>query len=313
MWPTWTSRRARSARRAAALAAALLLAPSQHVAAQTNPPAAGAGLDRLRQQARSGGAEAQFELGVALMERRDPASLAEARTWLRQASAAGYVEAQNAYAGLLLRGVGGSRDEREGRRLLLDAASRGSVGANVTLSMAHRDGTSGFPRDPRRSFAHMQAAASASGPSDGFPQWHLGMMHREGYGTPRNLQEAYRWVAQAAERGHVDGMISRAVMLATGEGVAADPAAARQWYERAARTRRGNWAHALRGLGAMLVVGEGGAADLPRGFGYLLAAYSNGDERAGVIIEALRPRITPEIESQALAVAAEWGGAARSK
>lgn len=292
---------------------AMVLAPQAPAALAQSPAQATPAPDALRQRAAGGDAAAQFELGIQLMERRDATSLAEARTWLRRAMDAGNVEAQNAYAGLVLRGAGGPRDEREGRRLLADAAARGSTGANITLGMAHLNGTGGYPRDARRAFSFMRAAAASPQSRDGFPQWQLGMMHLNGIGTPRNQQEAYRWVAQAAERGSVDGMISRAVMLATGEGVAADPAAARGWYERAARSRRGNWTHALRGLGGMLVVGQGGPADLPRGFGYLLAAYANGDRAAGEIIQRLRPQITPEIERQALAVATEWGGGAAGK
>jgi TPR repeat protein len=101
-------------------------------------------------------------------------------------------------------------------------------------------------------------------------------------------------------------MISRAVMLATGDGVAENQVEARSWYERAARSGEEGWAHALRGLGGMLVIGEGGPVDLPRGFGYLLAAHAAGDEFAGQLIERFRAQITPEVEGQAVAIAKEW-------
>ena len=56
-------------------------------------------------------------------------------------------------------------------------------------------------------------------------------------------------------------MISLAVMLAVGQGVAPDPAEARLWY---ARTAESGSAHALRALGMMILVGEGGASDHER-------------------------------------------------
>jgi TPR repeat protein len=204
---------------------------------------------------------------------------------MREAMRAGHVEAQNGLAGLLLKGAGGPREEAEGRRLLQDAARRGSVGANVTLSMLHTDGAGGFERDLRRAFQHMQAAAAVEKPKNGWVLWRLGMVHLQGSGTPRNSQEAYRWVVRAADKGSIDGMISRAVMLATGDGVAENKAEARSWYERAARSGEKGWAHALRSLGGMHVIGEGGPVDLPRGFGYLLVAHTAGDELAGKMIE----------------------------
>jgi TPR repeat protein len=109
------------------------------------------------------------------------------------------------------------------------------------------------------------------------------------------------------EKGSVDGMISRAVMLATGEGVAEDKVEARSWYERAARSGEQGWAHALRSLGGMHVIGEGGSVDLPRGFGYLLVAHTAGDGLAGKMIENFRAKLTPEVERQATAIAEEWG------
>jgi TPR repeat protein len=101
-------------------------------------------------------------------------------------------------------------------------------------------------------------------------------------------------------------MISRAVMLATGEGVVQDPAAARLWYGRAAESGEHGFDHALRGLGAMLAEGEGGPVDLPRGIAYLRIAEAAGDRNATIILQAFSERVTPEIDEQARRIAAEW-------
>lgn len=300
----------RRRRRFVATGLALLLAASTGAAdAAAQPPLkerSTGDVDAMRQRARGGEAEAGYELGMALMARSDERSLKEAREVLRASMRSGHVEAQNAYAGLLLNGAGGAREEAEGRRLLLDAARRGSVGAHVTLSMAHMNGDGGFERDARRAFQHMQAAAMIDKPKNGWLLWRLGMMHLEGIGTPKDAAEAYRWVARAAEKGAVEGMISRAVMLATGDGVAKNAPEARDWYGRAARSGERGWEHALRGLGGMLLMGDGGPVDLPRGFGYLLAAHSAGDELAAQLIDMFRSKITPEIETEAVAIAKGW-------
>lgn len=297
----------RSRSRAAFLAVAFLASAFPAYAQPAQPTIA-----ELRRQAEAGGRDAQFDLGLRLMDQNSAQSLIEARLWFRRAMDAGNAEAKNAYAGMLIRGAGGPADAAEGRRLLLEAASEGSVGANMTLGAAHRGGTGGFPRDPALAFSYMSRAAGlATGSSAGRLYWELGMMHLRGIGTPANPQESYRWVARAAEAGEVRGMISRAVMLATGEGVPEDDAAARQWYERASRLDDPLLAHALRGLGGMLVIGEGGPADVPRGIAYLRIAEGGGDELARVGLQRFANLITPEVDRDAARIAAEWLAARR--
>lgn len=155
----------------------------------------------------------------------------------------------------------------------------------------------------RPSAAEVRERAAAG---DADAQWQVGMDHLQGNGTPVDEQEAYRWVVRASEGGSIRGMISRGVMLALGQGVAQDEAAARTWYQRAAETGRPGWAHALRSLGAMLVVGQGGSADPPRGFAYLLVAAASRDQVAAGLLQEWRPQITPEIEREALRIAREW-------
>jgi TPR repeat protein len=137
-------------------------------------------------------------------------------------------------------------------------------------------------------------------------QWELGMMHLEGIGTPADAIEAYRWVSRSADGGHVRGMISHAVMLATGEGVAEDDVAARQWYERASRLDDPLLAHALRGLGSMLVNGEGGPAEVPRGIAYLRIAEAGGDGNAPIVLRHFASQTTPDVDREATRIAAEW-------
>lgn len=286
----------------AALAAALSTAPASAQQAEPETPIAD-----LRREAESGNRDSQRSLGIRLLMQNTEQSLVEARQWLRRAMEAGDAEAKNGYAGMLINGAGGPADEIEGRRLLLEAASEGSSGANMTLSMAYRDGSGGFPQDSARAFTHMERAVGlATGIALARLQWELGMMHLRGVGTPANAVEAYRWVSRSAEGGQIRGMISRAVMLATAEGVAEDDVAARQWYERASQLDDPFLAHALRGLGSMLVTGEGGPADVPRGIAYLRIAEGGGDGNARIILQQFASRVTPEVDREATRIAAAW-------
>ncbi|HYG31285.1 MAG TPA: tetratricopeptide repeat protein [Allosphingosinicella sp.] len=263
-------------------------------------------LEQLRREAEAGDGEAQNDLGTRLLDMRDPARQAEARRWFQRASDSGNAEARNNLATMLMFGIGGPADEAGGRRLMEEAAQMGSIGARLSLAERYLQGGDGYPRDHGRAYEQIRAAAGSSGPARLYAQWRLAMMHLQGVGTPRDPQEAYRLLVSASEAGGVEAMISRAVMLATGEGVAEDDGAARRWYQRAAESGERGFEHALRGLGSMLAAGEGGPVDLPRGIAYLRIAQAAGDENAAAILQAFSDRITPEIDEQARRIAGEW-------
>lgn len=265
-------------------------------------------IDQLRARAERGDRGAQLDLGGRLLDSGSEADAAEARRWFQRAAEAGNVEAKNAYASMLIAGAGGPADAALGRRLMEEAAREGSVGANLTLADRYLHGDDGYPSDARRAFQHTAAAAAAERASGrgSFAQWSLAMMHLRGTGTRRNSEEAYRILVATSEAGGVRAMISRAVMLATGDGVAKDAPAARHWYQRAAESGERGFEHALRSLGAMLALGEGGAVDLPRGLAYLRIAQAANDELAGRVLAEIADRVTPEIDAEARRIAEEW-------
>lgn len=295
------------------IAAAAIAGTSPGVAAQQQaaPSAARAvepepTLEELRARAQAGDPDAQNSLGGRLVETEREEALVEGRGWFERAAAAGNAEAKNNLASLLMLGAGGPADEPRARRLREEAARGGSVGAHLTLTEAYARGAGGYPRDPARAFEHARAAAAIRSPIQDFAQWRLAMMHLEGVGTPRDPREAYRILVTASENGGVRAMISRAVMLATGEGTAEDDAQARIWYQRAAESRQYGWEHGLRGLGGMLVLGEGGPVELARGIAYLRVAAAAGDETAAGLLEQFAERVTPALNDEAHGIATAW-------
>jgi TPR repeat protein len=246
--------------------------------------------------------------GLELALNGDPGDAIEARRLLEIASAAGRAEAMNALAGMVGNGAGGPADVERARALTLRAAELGSIGANLSLSDAHLSGLNGFPRNPERALQYMIAAAEGTTHprSAAYAQWRVGMMFLNGEGTARDPARAYEWVARAANNGAVQGMLSRAVMLARGEGVAQDASAARQWYLQAAETGGYGSAHALRSLGAMLIVGEGGSIDTARGYAFLLLAQDGGDEFAVELLRRFDSRIDDRVRAEAPAIMTAW-------
>lgn len=170
-------------------------------------------------------------------------------------------------------GLGGAEDRVQGERLLDQAIEEGFSNPNLLEAYAmHWRDQYGDDQAHHDRIAELLFIAADAG-SDG-AAWQLGMFILN---TGGDEADAYLFVSVAAENGYVQGMISRAVMLATGQGVERDQAEARNWYLRAVRQSS---AHALRGYGAMLVVGEGGAPDPVLGYGMLALAAEAGDALA---------------------------------
>ncbi|XBQ17317.1 MAG: tetratricopeptide repeat protein [Oceanicaulis sp.] len=227
----------------------------------------------------AGAATIFLALGYLFIE-GDPA---QGRALLEGLEATGDLAAErDAYLGYdLLLGIGGPADPELGQAMINGAIAQGFD--NIVLvetagdywNDAGEDGARRSADDAMRLYKH---AARLGSPS---AAWRYAMLLLE---TGGSAQEAYAYVSGAAEQGFETAMISRAVMLATGEGVTQDAASARDWYARAAR--QGS-AHAARGLGAMLVTGEGGAPDPATGYALLDIAARAGDEGAARLLERL--------------------------
>ena len=245
--------------------------------------------------------------GFELLTNGDPADDAEARRLLEIAAAAGRPEAMNALSNMLGLGTGGPVDEGRARVLLAQAADGGSIGAHLTLSDLYLRGGFGFERNPALGYRHaVLAAESTSNPrAAAWAQWNVGMLTLNGVGVPADPRGAYAWVSRAADGGAVPGMLSRAVMLATGQGVDQDQVTAREWYRRAAESGEIGSAHGLRGLGGMLLVGEGGPVEMARGYAYLLLARG-GDEMADRIVAAIEPGIDVQTRAAAQMIVTAW-------
>ena len=168
-------------------------------------------------------------------------------------------------------GFGGEVRAEQGRALLNSAIAQGFEDPAVL------DSYGGYMLGVDRLRA-MELWARAANAGSANAAWRYAMAMLENGG---DAAQAYEYVSWAAARGHLQARISKAVMLATGQGVETDAAAARQAYESAALDGS---AHALRGLGVLYAQGEGGPADAATGYALLALAAEAGDEVASRLL-----------------------------
>ena len=259
----------------------------------------------LRARAKAGDAVAQNELGGELLALGN--SDKEAREWFRKAMLAGSPDGKNNYASLLYHGAGGPADPTTARRLVEEAAAAGSPAAKMTLAERYLAGADGYPRDAPRAFALRNEAANGdSAPlARCYAEWQVGMMWLSGQGTVKDSRQAFGWVKRSADHGCANGKLSQAVMLATGDGVAEDDVAARNLYSDVGHSGDVNFAHGLRSLGAMTIVGEGGSVDLARGCAYVMIAMSAGDKPAKQVWATYEDRLLG-VRKECIKISNEW-------
>ena len=94
----------------------------------------------------------------------------------------------------------------------------------------------GGPSEPEAACAAYETASDAG---DVRAHWHAGMCYLNGTGVEADEEQAFQRVVQSARANQLNGLISAAVMLATGQGVGLDPSSAAQFYEQAIRVAPG--------------------------------------------------------------------------
>ena len=274
----------------------------------------------VREKAEMGDPVAQFELayeiysdllseGLSVTDAQASKKLSEACEWARKSGEDnGHAEALNLYAICVQNGYGQRQDSIKALKILETAATIGSVGAKLTLSERYLTGDNLIDVNEKRAFDLVMSAATGDGKyePDSYAQWKVAMLILDGKGTKQDAELAFQWVKRSSEAGNISAMISRAVMLATGQGVTENDEEARSWYEKVALSGDVNFAHGLRGLGHMIFIGEGGPPDTILGFGYLLMAQSANDENAKKLVDSYQDQLSNEEIDAAFTVAQQW-------
>lgn len=238
-----------------------------------------------------------LDLAICLLGSDSEEDKNQSASMLKRLADAGDVEALQGYAVAVSQGIGLPADEEQGQKLMEQAAEAGSGGALLTLAQHYWDDDGFYPEDKAKALAMKIKAAEIggfTGASLGEVQWQIGMHFLDGEGADADKKAAYSWVSKGAESGSTNGMISRAVMLATGEGVKEDDAKARGWYKKAIASKDHDLGHALRGLGYMMVIGEGGEEDVRNGCTNIAAGLVLQDKLAAKLMGQLTENWAPE-------------------
>lgn len=188
--------------------------PASPLALQT---LAGAGqrddaLARLRSQAEEGSTLAQRALGEVLVHYRSAGP--EAATWLEHAARSGDAEAGFELGKLFQSGAPGlPADPIQAANWFRKAAVAGHGGAAYRLGIAHRNG-SGVRRDAAEAARWFRLAADKDVPAAMFM---LANAYREGDGVPLDESEALHLYEAAAELEHPESIQALAMAHRNGE------------------------------------------------------------------------------------------------
>jgi uncharacterized protein len=180
----------------------------------------------VRAAAEAGVAEAQAILGQMLLDGTDVARDAPGAVgWFWKAAAQGHLMATNMLGRCYDLGWGVPVDKARAAEWYRVAADRGLDWAMYNLATLMTLGE-GVPQDRPGALALFRKAADLTGNAKAIN--YIGSFHEDGWVVDRDMGEAARLYALAAEGGDFRGMFNHARMLID----AGDMAGARSWIER---------------------------------------------------------------------------------
>ena len=161
----------------------------------------------LRDAAISGDLNAQFELGLRLIEGRGVAKDPHAAgQWFEQAAARDLPIAQYRLGALYEKGVGVTRDPQLAMSWYTKAATAGNARAMHNLAVMNAEAATGGKPDYAEA-AEWFRKAGQLGVRDS--QFNLGVLYARGMGVPPDLTQAWVWFSLAAQQGDTDASKKR--------------------------------------------------------------------------------------------------------
>ncbi len=232
--------------------------------------------DDLLSKAKAGNPTSQYQFAKRLLGSKSAtdADQRTAREWLERAANGNHPE--SAYElGLAYRdGVGGERDESKARYWLGHASEVGVLRARIALAELERG------QEP---LAPSSLAAAAQGPllaarrGDAQAQYDVAMMFLSGDRVARDTTAAKEWLIKAANQNHRLAQRTLAEALARGIDFEQDYDEAAKWYLRAAQAGDSDAQFAM---GTLYSVGLGVKANTMESQRWYSAAAKQGNRKA---------------------------------
>lgn len=146
-------------------------------------------------------------------------------------------EAMIELATRLYHGKGLPKNISKSRALYEKALEMGNPGAYRPLGVLYELGDElvGTKPDHKKSVEmYLKALEFGFSDNDGFVEWRLGEMYRDGLGVDLNKSEACNWFLKGATHGHDWAQFDVGKCYLTGDGIKEDEKAARTWLEKSA-------------------------------------------------------------------------------
>lgn len=173
-------------------------------------------LERVKNDAAAGDAQAQFLMG-AVYDAGIGVGMhkAEAVKWYRLASEQGYAPAAYNLGHIFATGDGVVADDAEAFRQFLRGAEAGDAPSACRLGLIYLNGI-GVPSDLNKAFKWYSESAGKGYP---LAMTNLGLLYMNGFGVEKNEAEASRWWEKSAREDHV-AAYNLGVLYSKGLGVA---------------------------------------------------------------------------------------------
>ncbi len=124
---------------------------------------------------------------------------------------------------------------------------------------------------------------------DPIAQVELGNVYAKGEGAAKNLKDAAKWYAKAAEQGNLEAQLGLGAIYIKGQGVPKDSREAAKWYLKAAE--QGN-ADAQCQVARMHMAGAGVPKDDVEAYKWSSVAAAQGNPAAKTVLMVLEKRMT---------------------
>ena len=184
-------------------------------------------LTALKNQAKSGNADAQFDLGMSYsLGTGVNRNFEEALGWFQKSADQGNAKAQYYLGVMYSHGHGTTIDVDQAFSWYHKSADQGDLHALCDLGVMYLNGQ-GVGKNERLAFDCFSKAAE-QGHIDA--QVNLGLLYLSGEGTEKNRSQAAIWFRKAAEQGDLDAQIQLEDLFADGLDTEKEKADAMNWY-----------------------------------------------------------------------------------